>query len=198
MTTRLRTHGLALLLFAAALLVLFAPAGGAADKKEPTFRWDIVSIDFAAGTVNPGGVAAALAHDGSQIVLTGSGTFRPDRPRKVTGGGTWRTFTAGGAPTGNGTFEVTRLVEFVPAPGTLPPLTDNIGNAADARAGLVHLQIDFSDGSSGVFVISCHLVGTPDSMYEGVTTSKGFVHYFNRLQPIAGVDANRNLFHVVP
>jgi hypothetical protein len=203
MKTRLRTHGVPVLLLGAVLLTLFAPAGGAGghkatDDKGATFRWDIVSIDFAAGTLNPGGVAASLAHDGSQIVLTGTGTFRVDHPKQVTGGGTWQTFSAGGAPTGSGTFEVTRLVDFELAPGTLPPLTDNIGNAADARAGLVHLQIAYSDGSRGVFVISCHLVGSPDSMYEGVTASKGVVDYFNRLQPIPGVDANRNVFHVVP
>jgi hypothetical protein len=113
----------AVVIAAAALILLaFAAgaggAGGGADK--PTFRWDIVSIDFQAGTVSAGGVASALAHDGSQIVIKGSGTFQPDRPRRVTGGGEWQTFGPGGAPTGSGTYEVTRLVSWVPAPGTAP------------------------------------------------------------------------------
>jgi hypothetical protein len=198
---RLRLPHLAVALIAAVGLILLTFAGGAGGAgghpDGPNFRWDIVSIDFAAGTVSAGGVAAALAHDGSQIVMTGSGTFNPDRPRRVTGGGTWRTFGPGGAPTGSGTYKVTRLANWVPAPGTPPPLTNRIGDPADARAGLVHLQIAYSDGSTGVLTVSCHLVGTPDSVFEGITTSKGFVTYFDRVAPVPGVDANRTLFHVV-
>jgi hypothetical protein len=73
---RLRPLRLIGVLIAAAALILFAFAGGAAgDRDHAKFRWDIVSIDFGAGTVSAGGVAAALAHDGSQIVIKGSGTF---------------------------------------------------------------------------------------------------------------------------
>jgi hypothetical protein len=61
----------------------------------------------------------------------------------------------------------------------------------------VHLQIAYSDGSTGVLTVSCHLVGTPDTVFEGITTSKGFVTYFSRVPPVPGVDANRTLFHVV-
>jgi hypothetical protein len=199
---RFRPLRLGGLLVAAAALLLIALAGGAGGAgghpDGAKFRWDIPSIDFSAGTVSAGGRAAALAHDGSQIVITGSGTFRPDRPRRVTGGGTWQTFGPGGAPTGNGTYQVTRLVRFELAPGTLSGLTDTIGNIADARAGLLHVQIAYSDGSQGVLVVSCHLGGTPDSVFEGITASKGFVTYFNRVPPLPGVDANRTLFHVVP
>ena len=44
------------------------------DKKstsEQGFRWDIVSINFAAGTVSSGGIASARANDNSKITLTG-------------------------------------------------------------------------------------------------------------------------------
>jgi hypothetical protein len=198
---RLGSLRLVAVLIAAAALTLVAFAGGAggagSDQDRAKFRWDIVSINFGAGTVSAGGVAAALAHDGSQIVLKGSGTFQPDRPRRVTGGGEWRTFGPGGAQTGSGTYQVTRLVSWVPAPGTPPPLTNRIGDPADTRAGLVHLQIEYSDGSTGVLIVSCHLVGTPDSVFEGITASKGFVTYFDRVAPVPGVDANRTLFHVV-
>jgi hypothetical protein len=193
-------RSVAVLIGVVALIVLtFAGgAGGAGGHPDGAkLRWDIVSIDFAAGTVSAGGVASALAHDGSQIVMTGSGTFNPDRPRRVTGGGEWRTFGPGGAPTGNGTYKVTRLVNWVLAPGTPPPLTNLIGGPGDARAGLVHLRIAYSDGSTGVLTVSCHLVGTPDSVFEGIIASKGFVTYFNRVPPVPGVDANRTLFNVV-
>ena len=63
-------------------------------------------------------------------------------------------------------------------------------------AGLAVLRIQYSDGERGILVVSCHLAGTPDSVFEGITASKGFVDYFNSQAPIPGVDANRTLFHV--
>ena len=32
---------------------------------------------------------------------------------------------------------------------------------------------------------------------EGITATKGFVHYWNRVDPAPGVDANRTVFHVI-
>ncbi len=40
------------------------------------FRWDLISVNFATGTVSAGGHDSAKANDGSKITLTGSGTFR--------------------------------------------------------------------------------------------------------------------------
>lgn len=178
-------------LIALAISGLAVGVVGGADNNR--IRWDIVSIDFAAGTVDEGGVASALAADGSMITLTGSGTFRanPGNSQAVSGGGTWSTST------GSGTYWVTGFVEWHEAPGVAPPLENLFGDPADARAGLVFLQIAYSDGSTGVLVVSCHLVGTPDSVFEGITASKGFVDYYNAVLPTPGVDANRTLFMVV-
>lgn len=198
MATRTTTlWRLAALAAAAALFsVLAGAASGRGDGQE--IRWDIVSIDFAAGTVSAGGVASAKANDGSKITLTGSGTFDPREDDDVGGGGTWKTFDAAGAETGSGRYRVTELVSWHVAPGTLPPLTDRIGSSEDARAGLAVLQIKYSHGGGlGKLVVSCHLVGSPDSIFEGITASKGFVDYFDPEDPVAGVDANRTLFHVV-
>ena len=175
---------------ALAISALAVGVVGGADNNR--MRWDIVSIDFAAGTLDEGGVASALAADGSMITLTGSGTFRanPGNPQAVSGGGTWVTAT------GSGTYWVTGFVEWHLAPGVAPPLENLFGDPADARAGLVFLTIAYSDGSTGVLVVSCHLVGTPDSVFEGITASKGFVDYFNAVPPAPGVDANRTLFMV--
>jgi hypothetical protein len=83
------------------------------------------------------------------------------------------------------------------APGTPNPANiDNIGNPADARAGLAVLSIRYSDGSRGILVVSCHLGGTPDSVFEGITASKSFVDYWNREAPTPGVNADRTLFHI--
>lgn len=168
-------------------------------KGHSKVRWDIPSIDPIAGTVSPGGVASARANDGSKITLTGFGTFRVgDDSEHVTGGGTWETFNTAGNSTGKGRFKVTGLVRWEKAPGTLPPLTDLIGDRDEAGAGLAVLRIRYSDRSRGILVVSCHLVGTPDSVFEGITASKGFVDFWNREAPSDNpfVNANRTLFHV--
>jgi hypothetical protein len=184
-------------LVVAVALSVFGFAGSASSEpKDLKYRWDIVSIDFDAGTVSAGGTAAAMASDDSKIVLTGSGTFRPGLPSRVSGGGTWRTLSPRGAERDSGTYRVTRLVSFARAPGDLQGLTDEIGDLADARAGLAHLRIRYSDGSTGVLTVSCHLHGTPDSVFEGVTASKAYVTYVHPVPPVDGVDANRTLFHV--
>jgi len=163
-------------------------------------RWDIISVDFGTGTVSAGGVASARANDGSKITLTGSGAYRsnPGNPQDVTGGGTWQTFDASGGATGSGTYTVTGFVSFTVAPGTFPLSHDNIGDPADVRAGLLVVQIAYSDGSEGTLAVSCHIVATPDGVFEGVTASKGFVDYWNREAPPAPPgNANRTSFHVI-
>jgi len=166
----------------------------ASDQK---FRWDIISVNFATGTVSAGGMASSRANDGSKITLTGSGTFGPNGENDVTGGGTWVTFDPAGVSTGSGTYQVTGLVRFELAPGTFPLTTDLIGNKADARAGLAFLRIRYNDGSRGVLAVSCDIAGTPHTVFEEVTVSKGFVDFWNREAPAPGVDANRTAFHVL-
>lgn len=168
---------------------LIAPTAGAAAPGD-TMRWDIVTV---VGTnVEPGGRATATAEDGSKITMTGTGTFRIDElSNNVTGGGTWETRNSAGVVTGSGTFTVLRNLRFELAPGAFfpPPFVDNVGNSNDARAGLVFLRIVYSDGSAGVLVVSCHLVGTPDSVFEGITASKGFVDFWRH-------ETGVTLFHV--
>src|SRR5881628_1357261 len=126
-------------------------------------RWDIISVNFATGTASAGGVASARANlDLSKITLTGSGAYRsnPGNPQDVTGGGTWQTFDASGGATGSGTYTVTGFVSFTVAPGTFPLSHDNIGDPADVRAGLLVVQVAYSDGSEGSLVVSCNFAGT--------------------------------------
>ncbi len=193
------------LAIAAPLLPLFllVVAKATGDREETTVRWDIVSIQppppVAPRDVLPGGFASARANDGSKITLTGSGTFERGEADDVTGGGTWKTFSPTGAQTGSGTFRVKKLVRFEAAPGTQPAGNiDRIGTEATVSAGLVVLRIAYSDGSKGTLTVSCHLTGTPDSVFEGVTATKGFVGFWNREAPAGGVDANRTVFHFVP
>ena len=164
----------------------------------PTFRWDTISLTFPGGvpTINAGGSDYALAADLTTIQISGSGTLGGGVA--ATGGGTWA--TSGPSGTAGGTFTVTGLVKFTVAPGSLPPgLVDNIGDPANARSGLAILSVKYSDGSRGTLAVSCHQpVGSPSGIFEGITATKGFVGFHERVPPVPGVDANRTLFHVVP
>ena len=155
-------------------------------------RWDLMHINFSIPSFSAGGIVSAHAEGESKITLTGSGTFHPGDDGEVTGGGTWKTFTHTGAPTGSGTYRAQRLVSWDKAPGALPPsFVDNIGRLADTSAGLALLKIRYSDGSRGVLTISCNLgVG---AIFEGVTATKGYVDYFMPEPPAT----ERTIFHIM-
>jgi hypothetical protein len=178
-----------------------------------TIRWDIIHIvTFSpnGNVIAEGGMAWALAQNKSMITLTGSGTFTLGDSDDVTGGGTWQ--TVGPPPDSTphrGTYRVTRLVRFDVAPGAQASNAKDLigdGTLADNRGGLAILRIAYSDGSKGILVVSCDLpgnpppgpAGSPDTLFEGITASKGFVDYWNRAAPVPKVDGNRTLFHVLP
>lgn len=177
------------------LATLFASVGIAYAGEQ--VRWDIVNLPPFCPA--PGGVASALANDNSKITMTGSGTFvsssgRHDGTRAVTGGGTWATVNASGAATGGGTYEVTGLVRWERAPGVLN--CPNDPTEGTRSAGLAVFEIEYSDGSEGVLLVSCRLAGSPSSVFEGIAASKDFVTYNRNIEPVAGVNANRTLFHI--
>ncbi len=179
--------------FAVLLLPLLTSSIAKGDQGETTVRWDVIHfVSFNPPTVEAGGRSAALAEDMSKITLTGSGTFVVGDSEDVTGGGAWEVRDRNGNLTGSGTYRVTRLVRFEIAPGRPgPALVDRIGNVADLRAGLAYLRVGYSDGSQGILVVSCHLLTSPNSIFEGITASKGFVDFWSP----AGPDGT--LFHAV-
>jgi len=186
------------------LAVLFSTAGNQALRAEAQHvRWDIVRLSLPGATVNPEGSASAKNNVGDTITLTGTGTFVAPSggggtSSAATGGGTWTIATASG--TSSGTYDVTGLVRWEEAPGTFPGTTDNIGSPANFRAGLAALRIEYNDGAHGILVVSCHGAGTPDTVFEGITASKDFVDYWNRVAPSgtpATANANRTAFHLV-
>jgi hypothetical protein len=180
------------------VLLSFANMIPSAAGADPMYRWDTISLTMPGGvlTINPGGSDYALAADLTTIQIRGHGTFGGGVP--PTGGGSWA--TAGPSGTANGTFKVVSFVRFTVAPGSLPPGTvDNIAPAANVRGGLAILGIRYSDGSSGVLTVSCHLpVGAPSGIFEGITATKGYVDFWDRVPPVPGVNANRTNFHVLP
>jgi hypothetical protein len=194
-----------LLVIAAGISVL--PIRGARAADNIKIRWDIPSVDFSTHpvTLSPGGHSSAIANDGTSITLTGTGTFSSNsgKPQNVTGGGTWETFAEDGVTaTGSGTYQVTGFVSFVLAPAPFPPTPapiDNVCSDCMLHSGLAVLGIAYSDGGEGVLVISCNVPGegTPESVFEGITVSKDFIDYWNRHNPVPGVDGNRTLIHIL-
>jgi hypothetical protein len=189
--------GLALVVLSVLVGTTFARSGAAST----TVRWDIPSIDTSTTppSANPGGKASALTNNGLKITFRGTGTFVPGSPSKVTGGGTWRTFAPNGTKIASGKYRVTRLLRWKKAPGKFP-IADNIGKKKNASAGLAVLRIKYSDGKRGSLLLSCHLEGTRDSVFEGITATRGYIAFWNRRAPSDDpfVDANRTLFHVRP
>jgi len=220
LTGRGKGHSGWLLIRAVLLGVLFSAGAarshagtdeGEAARRHATIRWDIANA--ADNIIAPGGVASAFADDGSKITLTGSGTFVESQIRKgplaglssqVTGGGTWEKFDPHGDSTGAGTYTVTLLDRFDPAPGTLvgSGATDLIGELEDTQAGLAVFNVEYSDGTRGTLTFSCWIPfgtpGTPNSVFEGITASKDFVDYWNREDGKPISTADQTIFHRVP
>ena len=159
-------------------------------------RWDLINVVFAPLTLSAGGWASATAIDGSMITMTGSGIFIPALPTGVTGGGTWKVTAADGTASGSGTYDVTGFASFVPGPGSFPGI-DLIGHAENISGGLAVLTIGYSDGDTGVLIVSCDPpVGGPANVFEGIRASKSYVMFWNGMMPMNNVNGNRTVFHI--
>lgn len=124
------------------------------------------------------GAASALSATDAKITLTGEGTFEPDDEENddVTGGGTWQTFPPGSTTaSASGTYRVKAFLSFQLAPGSIA--------VPSARAGLAFLRIRYSDGTTGILVISCRFPNTPAGVAEGISVSKGFVDFWKIQDP---------------
>jgi hypothetical protein len=181
------------------LLVLLPAMAVIAEAQASTrMRWDLVSVS--GGVVSAGGMDTSVAKDSSTITLTGSGFFRklPAAARfraiAAEGGGNWQSFDSTGTPTGSGTYKVLRgPAYFQGTTGALPAsLSDTIGDSADARAGMLVVEVEFSDGDRGVLGVFCALPGAPATNFEGFTVTKGTSEYLTIGTP------HFTLFHVVP
>src|SRR5437667_11490052 len=132
--------------------------------------------------------ASATAADGLKIIVTGTGTFVApagggETSSAATGGGTWETRDASDAVTGSGNYMVTGLVRWERALASVPRIPGR-------TAGLAILRVEYDDGSAGTLTISCRISNAQPGRFEGVTASKGFVDFWNRV-------ASPNLFHVL-
>src|SRR5262249_43055628 len=96
----------------------------------------------------------------------------------------------------SGTYDVTGLVRWEQAPGTPAPIATDLIDDGQGSAGLVVLRILYSDDDRGVLAVSCHLNGTSDAVFEGITATKGFVDYWNREAPVRLVQPARTVVHI--
>jgi hypothetical protein len=196
--SKVKTGSIAL----ASLPVLGALAPSAwAQAGASIVRWDLISLDFTTTpmTIKPGGVDNASIDADNKIQLSGSGFFvalpSGEPTNAVTGGGTWQ--TSGPLGGGSGTFEVVELLNFQVAHSANPPnLTDTIADRATAAGGNAILRIQYSDGSQGILGIGCSQGDTVEGILEGVIATKGYLTYWNREAPVAGVDGDRTVFHM--
>jgi len=169
---------------AGALGALGVPTTAFADGEDEgqRVRWDLIQI--VSGCVSPGGTSSAKAEGDATIMMMGSGTFPNVQnrcARDVTGGGTWTVSTSDArCLPGSGNYRVTELLSWTPAPGEqFPPFEDCIpgGIKATATAGLVVLRIRYDDGRNGTLTVDCHLPGSPNCMFEGITATREYVDF---------------------
>jgi hypothetical protein len=190
---------------AGALGALGVPLGAFADGEDEgrRVRWDIILVGDKC--VSPGGHASAQAQGGSRITISGHGTFpnvRNQCRKDVTGGGTWTVEASDSACfPGSGTFMVTELLSWTTAGGTPPLSCDNIG--PHSSSGLATLRVKYSNGKTGTLTISCHFVGNPACVFEGITATMDYEDFFNREAPVGMPgssdfqEGNRTNFHIL-
>lgn len=191
----------------ATLAIVYFPQAALAQASH--VQWDIISLTFdpvsGAPIASSGGIASARAADNSMITMTGTGTFvapagGAGSNASATGGGIWEIIDAAENLEGSGMYWVTGLVRWDREPaGVLPSVVvDAIGNPDERSAGLAVLRIQYDDGSRGILVVNCTLPGSPATIPEGISATKGFVDYFDVQLPATDEfeDANRTIFHV--
>jgi Na+/H+ antiporter NhaB len=77
---------------------------------------------------------------------------------------------------------------------------DTIGEREDNTSGLAILRVQYSNGKTGTLTISCHFVGTPDCVFEGITATMDYEDFWNRDAPVGTpvfLEGNRTTFHFV-
>jgi hypothetical protein len=64
---------------------------------------------------------------------------------------------------------------------------------------IVYTDVDGNPAGSGVLTVSSRLaMDAPASIFVGVTVTKDYTAFWNRFEPVRGVNANRANFHVIP
>lgn len=150
-----------------------------AKLKSNRVRWDLV--EFAGGTVLPGGTNVAKAATGDTISLAGSGEARPSAG-DAAGGGRFVQRNSVGAEVARGIWNVTGFVKWTPAGGSFEGSADGIGRSSEASAGLLVLNIrlvpDVGAPIAGTLAVHCNFgVDSSITGEEGVSLTLGAVNF---------------------
>lgn len=169
-TAMRRWTGLIVAVVSFAVLTLVAPSS--AQQRQALghhVRFDLVQI--VQDTVLAGG--ADVGHDatsGDRVELTGSGEFKPGTGGAA-GGGTFVHRRADESEVAHGIWVVTGFASWTPGGGSLP-LADGIGEASEASAGIVTLNVRLiPEGGaplSAILEVHCLLPGASIDTEEGI------------------------------
>ncbi len=176
---RSRSSVVGLLCLAAAVVWGTAvPSTAGGDSRQPTVRFDVVSV--VDGAAVGGGTAVSTAVGpagfvGDTLTITATGTAEPGEG-EASGGGTFVHEAPDGSVKVAGVYTVTRFVSWTPTSGSFAAtgLIDAVGDASEeAHAGVLEVRIRLWSGGnavgSGLMTITCALPGAPAGLEEGFT-----------------------------
>ena len=188
-----RRVGLSILVVSLAAFTLAAPS--AAQQRQAlglNVRFDLLQI--LQGSALAGGSDFGLDASGDRVELTGSGEFKPGA-KDAAGGGTFVHRHADGTEFAHGIWVVTGFASWAPGGGNFSStgLTDGIGEASEASAGIVTLHVRLSPAGGppvdAMFEVHCHLPAASIDTEEGIRL---FVGPFAFEQ-----DGGVTLFHIL-
>ncbi len=200
-----RSYVLGLICLAGAVFWSTATAGVAGSPSESVVRFDLVSI--VDGGALSGGTAVSTAVGptgfvGDTLTLTASGTAEPSEG-EASGGGTFVHKAPDGTVKVAGFYTVTRFVSWRPTSGSFAAtgLTDAIGSADEAHAGVLQVRVRFWSGgnvvANGLMTITCALPGAPAGLEEGVTVNAHPVGTDLHIRFTEKTAPGPTLFHVI-
>ena len=176
---------------------LFAPVSSAQQRRALGLhvRFDLVQI--VQGTALAGGKDVGLdGPTGDTVELTGSGEFTPGIGNAA-GGGTFVHKHSDGTEVAHGVWVVTGFASWRPGGGSFP-LTDGIGEVAEASAGIVALHVRlFPEGVesslNATLEVHCVLPGASFDTEEGIRLTVGSLFVFEQDPVLHGF----TLFHIL-
>ena len=155
-----------------------APSAKVIAENAPA-QYDFHAGDAFLQALNPAfGPDLALAPNGEEVILTGTGTLSL-HPKSATGGGSFTRLSSTGAELATGTWSAADLLSFVSyGPSAATPPSFRAGQA------LLRIQLHPAGGASAVAAIlriECHLPGSvvPGGIEEGINLVVPGVANFN-------------------
>jgi hypothetical protein len=192
---------------ALSLGILFSGFSVFGQGKDKSFQWSLNGAEIdricnfeavkagrtVAWKITPDTSTVLAGADGSQLILTGSGSLGGSDQANQSGQnqsdddgiGKWQTLDANNKIIGSGVFRVSGFVKLDKKKEKWQPLTativaDHLGNVTSEPTGLKFLRVEYSDGTQGVLAVAALSPGTPKSIFVGAAISKGLADYWQQ------------------